>query len=492
MMGKNIKDKNNGKSLMVNIGYNMISQIVALVVPLFTSPYIARVFNPELIGRYSYALANSSYFVLVECLGFSLYGQIKIAAKRDDKEETSRLFWEIIILKLLLMALSSIAYLAIIFIRSDAEQRGLSGIMLLNIIAAGIDVTWFLNGLEEFKTIAIRSIGVRLVNIISIFTLIKSDENFLLYAVIMQGANLIANLTVYPKVFKNVRWCGLKGISIFQHFRPAAIYFVPGVVNTIFSSSDKTMLGIWSGDFEVGIYEQANKISQICMNAVCAIGNVILPRASYLYHNDNAKEMADKLIYTSLGIVQLISVPAVLGIISISEEFVLIFFGTGYEKSAAVLVILSFNVMLIALSNLCGQQCLIARERQREYNIAIIISALVNVILNVFAIKAARSIGAAIASVLASVVCLYSIIYMSKGILSIKKIFLGSWKYYVSGLLMSVLIISVKKILYGSLGVMILHVAVGIIIYVLFLILFKEQIVQEVWQDILKKLRRNG
>ena len=115
-MEKESANQNSGKGIVKNIGYNIISQTVALIVPLVTSPYIARVFNPELIGKYSYALANSSYFVLLECMGFPLYGQIKIAAYRDDKEEVSRTFVEIMTLKFFLMLLSIVVYLSLIHI----------------------------------------------------------------------------------------------------------------------------------------------------------------------------------------------------------------------------------------------------------------------------------------------------------------------------------------------------------------------------------------
>ena len=91
------------KKLSVNIVYNVLNQIVLFAIPLVTTPYIARVLSPELIGDYSFTLANSSYFVLLECLGFSLYGQIKVASVRDDREKLSCLFWEITLMKCILM-----------------------------------------------------------------------------------------------------------------------------------------------------------------------------------------------------------------------------------------------------------------------------------------------------------------------------------------------------------------------------------------------------
>ena len=88
------------KSLKKNITYNIVSQTVALLVPLIVTPYIARVFNAELLGAYGYAYANSSYFILLECLGFPLYGQIRISVDRDDINQRSAIFWEITLLKI--------------------------------------------------------------------------------------------------------------------------------------------------------------------------------------------------------------------------------------------------------------------------------------------------------------------------------------------------------------------------------------------------------
>lgn len=484
--------KKSSNSLIKNIGYNMVSQVVALIVPLITAPYIARVFNAELIGQYSYALANSSYFVLIECLGFALYGQIKIASFRDDKEKVSKTLFEIMALKILLMIISIIIYVVVIVMNKSGSQKILCIIMILNIIASGIDVTWFLNGMEEFKVIAIRSICVRIINLAGIFIFVKDEKNFLIYALIMQGANLVANLSVYPNVLKQVDIKIPKNVDIFQHIKPAGIYFVPGLINTIFSSSDKTMLGIWAGAYEVGIYEQASKISQICMSAVSTIGNVILPRASYLYHNDNTREKADKLIYNSLAAVQMISAPAVFGIIAIAGEFVPVFFGDGYEKSAFVLCILSFNVLVTAMCNLLGQQCLIARERQKDYNLAIILSALVNIIFNVVAIRIEKSIGAAIASVLASIVCFIVIIYMSKNIIAVKEMISESWKYYFSSVVMYVIMFKVRQIHYASIEGVFLHIIIGAIIYLLILGILREKLLCKVCSDIIRRAVKNG
>lgn len=455
------------RTLARNISYNIINQIIALIVPLISAPYVARIFNAELIGSYSYVLANSSYFVLLENLGFTLYGQIKIASVQDDLGERSRIFKEIYTLKWILMIISLILYGFVILSIDGTLTKRLGAIMFLNIIANGIDVTWFFNGLELFKTTAVRNIIVRVISLIFVLLLVKNAEDIYLYAIIMQGATLSAYLLVLPLVKKYIVFNGSKNLCLKKHIKPALVYFIPGLVTTIFSSTDKTMLGTMCSNYEVGVYEQANKIAQICMGAISAIGNVLMPRATYLYHHENNSDNANNLLYKSLKIVLFISVPVAFGISAISDEFIPFFFGPGYEKSSFLLNILSFNVAFTAWSNLIGQQCLISRDKQGKYNKAVIISAILNVIFNFFLIKGFQSEGAAHASVVASIGNLAMIIWMCRDELCIKKIFKGLFKYMLASIIMYIV---VRKICYWKAGTvysLFVHILIGIVIYML-------------------------
>lgn len=216
-----------------------------MLVPLIVTPYIARVFNAELLGAYGYAYANSSYFVLLECLGFPLYGQIRISVDRDDINQRSAVFWEITLLKIVFMILCLALYFFIVILNTDGMVFRLSVIMTLNIVSNGIDTTWILNGLEDFKAVAIRNVLIRGINILLIFLLVKKENDIYTYAVIMQIATLVAFIMLIPRTLTYVKRVPTKSIKIKKHIKPAGVYFIPSLVTTIFSSTDKTMLGFF-------------------------------------------------------------------------------------------------------------------------------------------------------------------------------------------------------------------------------------------------------
>ena len=471
------------KKISINIFYNILNQIVSFIVPLILSPYVARVLSAELIGDYSYALANSSYFVLIGALGFSLYGMLKVSANRADKKYISTLFKEIMIAKFFLMVTCIIVY-TISFVWTSSGNKILCAIMIMNIISTGIDSTWFLMGMEDFKTTALRNIAVRLVNIVLIIILVKSEKDFLIYAIIMQLSNVISYIVVFPTVKKYIISSKVSFKNILKHTIKSLIYFVPGIVNTIFTSADKTVLGAFANSYEVGVYEQASKICSLCGSVINSISNVVMPRVTYLNHNAS-NEKSKKFMFKTLHYASVVAIVVTVGIICISDEFVPLFFGLGYEKSAVLLKILAFNVLMSILANYIGQQCLTSNDKQNQYNIAISVGAILNVILNLFMVERLQSVGVSVASVVSSGALFLVVLIFSREIISLKNIIQMDWKAIISAIIMFV---TIYWLSFDNLFItLVVKVVVGAAVYITILAILREEIIQEVFSNIIRQ-----
>ncbi|MCI9365784.1 MAG: oligosaccharide flippase family protein [Clostridia bacterium] len=106
------------KSITKNYIYNLIYQVLILILPLITTPYVSRVLGAENLGIYSYTTSISAYFILFGSLGIALYGQREIAYKQSDKKAYSRIFWEVLILRFITMFIS-LAIFYFIFISRE-------------------------------------------------------------------------------------------------------------------------------------------------------------------------------------------------------------------------------------------------------------------------------------------------------------------------------------------------------------------------------------
>ena len=139
-------------SIKYNYILNTSYQILIMIVPVITTPYISRVLGADGIGIYSYTYSIVSYFVLVAVMGTSTFGQRTIAYYQEDKERRSRAFYEIFIFRIVSTLICSSIYFCYLFnfVQNNIE---IAVIQSLYLIAVLFDITWFFQGLENFRTI---------------------------------------------------------------------------------------------------------------------------------------------------------------------------------------------------------------------------------------------------------------------------------------------------------------------------------------------------
>ena len=155
-----------------NFIYNLFYQVLTILMPLITTPYLARVLGADRTGNYSYAYSIAYYFVLFAMLGLNNYGNREIARCRDDIEARSKKFWSIYAMQLSTSIISFFAYIIYCFTVKRADV--ISWILVLYVISASLDINWFFWGLEEFRITVTRNTVIKLSSVAAILLLVKS------------------------------------------------------------------------------------------------------------------------------------------------------------------------------------------------------------------------------------------------------------------------------------------------------------------------------
>lgn len=461
------------KSLKVNFLYNISYQLLAILVPIITTPYIARILQADGIGIYSYTLSIVTYFGLIGTLGVNSYGQLKIAANRDNKCKISKLFWEIFLARLLTMCISGVIYF--IFICLTPRYKEVYLILYMVLLSQVLDISWLFQGLEEFKKTVTRNFIVKITSTVLIFLLVKKKADIYIYILIVHGSVLIGNLTLWTYVKEFIGCVKLKELKIIHHWKNSIVYFIPTIATSIYTVLDKSMIGTITGSVvENGYYDQAYKIESILLAVVTSLGTVTLPRLTYLFKGKNINK-AKEIMNVTLNYILILTMPMMFGLIAISENLIPIFLGNGYEKSIVLLKIFSILLVVIGLDDAIGRQCLMATGRQKYFNRCVIIGAIVNLLINLILIPKMGSVGAAIASVCAEISILSGFVYYSKDLINIKEIFKSFVKYFIISLLMYIVISLISHVMYfENLISMILKIFIGVIFYILILFFCKD------------------
>lgn len=468
------------KSIKKNFIYNIVYQLFILVAPLVVTPYVSRVLGAEGVGLYSYANSIVSYFLLVAVLGTATYGQRAISYVQDNKEARSRAFWEIFILRAITSIITLAAYAAFVFLFTDEAQFVIYLILALNIINTIFDITWFMQGMEEFGKISTRSILFRLLSIISVFIFVKDAGDLCLYVLFMVAYTVLGNMSLWIYLPKYI--CKTKGIRPFHDIKSVLQLFLPTIAIQLYTVLDKSMIGWFTDTYvENGYYEQSEKIIKMATTAVTALGTVMIPRIAKVFKENNF-ELLKSYIYKSYRFIWMLAIPITLGLIAITSIFVPVFFGAGYEKCEILIPIFSLLAIVIGMSNVTGMQYLVPVGKQNVMTLTVIVGACVNLVLNLILIPRFYSVGASIASVIAETcVTIVGFVYLKrKKMIDLKPIFLSSVKYWIAGGIMIGLLFMIKIWLPITIWSLIVLILAGILIYTAMLLLLKDSFAWEI------------
>ena len=183
------------KSVTKNYMYNMAYQILILITPLITTPYVSRTLGAGPIGRYSYTQSIVTYFILVGTVGIAMYGEREIAYMQDDDERRSKTFWEIIILRAITVSIALAVFCAVFV--THGKNRLLYAIQIVDIVANMLDISWFFQGMEDFKRIVMRNMLVKIVCVAMIFIFVKQPSDLPLYVVCYSLSLLLGNISLW-------------------------------------------------------------------------------------------------------------------------------------------------------------------------------------------------------------------------------------------------------------------------------------------------------
>lgn len=467
-----------------NFLYNASYQIFLLLVPLLTTPYLARTLGPDGVGINSYTNSIMQYFVLFGCLGTNLYANRKIAFVRDNKEELSKNFWEILLLRIIMLTLSLLLFLIFIFF-SNSEYKLFYIAQSVTLISTMIDVSWFFMGIENFSVTVIRNFIVKIVTLICVFSLVKSKSDLFIYILIISLSLLIGNLTMIPAIKRYVQKISFKNIDVRRHIIPSIILFIPEIATQIYLVLNKTMLGIVISVQASGFYDQSDKIIKIVLAIVTATGTVMLPHVANAFINGK-KSKTKEYLYDCFSIVTMVSVPLFMGVAAVSNKLVPLFFSDKFVSVTPLLTIESLVILLIAWSNAIGVQYLLPTNQTRKYTKSVIFGSITNILLNIPLILLLGTLGAVISTVLSEFVVTFYQLYSIKNQISFSNLFNGTHKYIISGTLMFLIVFFLNEYLPISWGYLFVEVIVGAIVYILLTITFKAD-----FYNIIKKMKDN-
>lgn len=460
-----------------NYLYNVVYQILLLLVPLITVPYISRVLGPELVGINSYTNSWMTFFMLVGQMGIALYGNREVAYHRENPIERSKIFWGIELLQVITITCALIAYLGAVLLFSTTFKE----YFLLQsfwIIAAGVDVSWYFMGVENFQRIVFRNMLVKLASVALIFLVVKGNNDLGKYIALLGLSNLVGNLTLWPYLKDEIKWVPIRTWHPFRHFYPALLLFVPTITTQVYLVVNRLMLGRMSTQSQLGQFQYTDQIIKVILAVVTASGQVMLPHIANKFSKGDVKGIRDSL-YNSFDFITAIAIPMMFGIMAIAKQFAPWFLGKQFNDAGILMMIEAPVILFIGWSNVTGTQYLMPINRTKEYTVSVTVGAVINVITNLFLIALWGARGATLATDISEfAVAAVQLVYIRQTI-SRRKLFGQMWKYLLSGGIMFIITYRLAMIMNMTIPNLAIEVIIGAVIYIIGIFILRAPVINQ-------------
>lgn len=475
-----------------NYIYNLAYQLLVLIAPLVTAPYLARVLGASNLGIYSYVNSSGNIITTISLLGIYAYGNRQTAYVRDNKQELTKTFWELELTRLVLGTIGTVIYF--VYSYYNPEHRWYFLIYYPYILAQFIDCSWIYVGLEDMKPAVMKNFITKVVNIIGIFVFVRKRDDVWIYILMLAVTTLIANISVYtqlPKYISGPRGDGRPNPKkMLYHIKGSLYLFLPQVASLFYLQVDKVMLKWLTGQTaQVSFYDNAEKMINIPLSIITVMSTVMMPRIANEFQKNN-KETIQNLLVKAGRYALMMTFPLMIGMLCIARQFIPWYLGDEFLPTATAMMILTPIVLFNSLAGISGAQYFTATNQIGILMKAYVSAAVLNVIVNAVLIPQYGYAGAAVATVGSSLVSVVIQYYYLSQQIDVKSLIKYGIKYFVGGVIMGGSIFFATRTMPSKILTTLVQVCIGGAVYCLYLVATKDEAIMDVFGKLKSKIRK--
>lgn len=448
-----------------NVIYNISYQVLNMIIPLITAPYIARVMGPSGVGVYSYSTSIANYAAVFMLLGIANYGSRTIAFTASrGKEALSKKFWEMYLMQAVSSTIVLLVYGGWILL-TDMEYKTALLAQVFFLLSVSLDISWYFTGTGQFKITVARGVIIKVLQTVLIFALVKNERDLIVYILIITVGALVGQFALWSVALKQIGFAKVSIRTIKGHIKPNLILFLPLLASSVFVYMDKIMLQIITDvTSNLGWYEYAEKIVRLPLTVISAIGAVMMPKISSLVSEKGETE-AGTYMGVSMRYIAAISSAMCFGIFAIAPELSVVYLGQDFAPCGALMQALSCIIIFSSFANILRTQYMIPMKQEKSYATSIIAGSVVNLLLNLIFIPMFGAMGAVIGTIGAEASVCVGHIWNVRKKLSLRQ-YVRDWIHFIlCGVFMLLMVRGIGLLISEIRVRLVVEIAIGVLIY---------------------------
>lgn len=394
-----------------NIARLTAGDFLARTLSFIAFVYLARVLGVTSFGVLEFASSVLTYLLLLADAGIERWGTREAAKTGDVRQLVAR----VVPLRLLLATGAFVFILATLSLfPAYPHLRTMLVLFALTLFPQAMNLKWVFMGEEKMSAVARGLVLAQVIFAGAVAVFIHSPER-LVWVPVLRLVSDSAATAYFVWLFKRAH--GGFGLAldiawVKQAIRPALTMGISQAMGLLNYNFDSVLLGFLSGAMVVGWYNAAYKpvIIALALPMTYFLGLYPALARSYVADRDEFRGLVRKSVELSAVFV----VPLVVGGMLLADPIIGLLYGANYASSAAPFRILVWSAALVILRSTYAEALRATGHHKLDLRCALV-SASLNVGLNLLLIPPYGMMGAASATVAADVVWLVMAYYYFRG-----------------------------------------------------------------------------
>lgn len=344
---KQIFKGHNSKTLTKNFSALAILQMLRYFIPLIVLPYVTPIIGLEHFGEIAIAASFTLIVQVFVNYSFSFMGARDIARNRDDKKKMSEIVSKTLFAYIGIYVVMVVLSAFLIFLVPKFRSIWLLiSIYLLAPVFSAMVCEWFFQGVEKMHNITIVNTLSRVLFLLSVFVLIKEEDDYIFYPVCEVLGHVVAGLysiVVMTKKYEcKIRFPGFA--TVLYYIKQGKDLFLNQSCILLFNRLPNILLGNMAGSSAAGLYHAAFRLQDAGYHGVDTLNRTFFP---FL-----ARRMDKHKAYLRINFAFALFVAVVL--FAFAPFFVRLLFAPEFTSAVKLLRILSFSILFLGISSAYG------------------------------------------------------------------------------------------------------------------------------------------
>ena len=370
------------KNIKVNALASLLVNILNIVFPLITNPYLTRILSKSNYGYFNTANTWASFIIPLAAFGIYNYGIRAISKVKDDKDKINYVFSKLFYISLITSILTTAIYFLFIhFDTSIVNLKILYYILGIQALFQFLNIEWMNEAYENYSFILYKTLVIRIGMLVAIFAFVKSPDDIVPYATIMSATTIINYLLSFLWIKREVSFVKIEFIDLLKSSKPLLTMLLLANANMLYTLLDRMFITKGPDENYISYYTIASSIVMLIASVLSGAINVSIPRLGY-YLGKKDYQSYKYLVNQGASLFYFLMIPTSIGIMILGTYAAVIYSSEKYIEAGIVTSVFAFRTIIWAIELILGKQIIFINDHENRLTAFYFIGGGANVILN--------------------------------------------------------------------------------------------------------------